>query len=73
MYFYSFLLYCSFFFSQNEEIATEGELRSHSMDDTERVRELQDKVADLQAEVRNNYIFKKHPQLTASVCNNTTA
>lgn len=32
-------------------MAAEGELRSHSVDDSERVRELQDKVADLQAEV----------------------
>lgn len=39
------------FILQNEEIATEGELRSHSVDDNERVRDLQDKVADLQAEV----------------------
>lgn len=36
---------------KNEEIATEGELRSHSVEDSERVRDLQDKVADLQAEV----------------------
>lgn len=39
------------FLSQNEEMAAEGELRSHSVDDNERVRDLQDKVADLQAEV----------------------
>lgn len=38
-------------------MAAEGELRSHSVDDSERVRELQDKVADLQAEVcRTNII-----------------
>lgn len=36
---------------KSQEIATEGELRIHSMDDSDRVRELQDKVADLQAEV----------------------
>ncbi|XP_050312138.1 ecotropic viral integration site 5 ortholog isoform X3 [Anthonomus grandis grandis] len=36
---------------RSQEIATEGELRIHSVDDSERVRELQDKVADLQAEV----------------------
>lgn len=39
------------FFSQSQEIATEGELRIHSVDDSDKVRELQDKVADLQAEV----------------------
>ncbi|KAF2900502.1 hypothetical protein ILUMI_05682 [Ignelater luminosus] len=43
---------------KNEEIATEGELRSHSVDDSERVRELQDKVADLQAEVMRLESFK---------------
>ncbi|KAL1516761.1 hypothetical protein ABEB36_000622 [Hypothenemus hampei] len=36
---------------KSQEIATEGELRIHSVDDSDRVRELQDKVADLQAEV----------------------
>ncbi|CAH1180184.1 unnamed protein product [Phaedon cochleariae] len=36
---------------KNQEIATEGELRIHSVEDSDRVRELQDKVADLQAEV----------------------
>ncbi|CAG9761550.1 unnamed protein product [Ceutorhynchus assimilis] len=35
---------------KSQEIATEGELRIHSVDDSDRVRELQDKVADLQAE-----------------------
>ncbi|XP_031343186.1 ecotropic viral integration site 5 ortholog isoform X1 [Photinus pyralis] len=43
---------------KNEEIATEGELRSHSVDDNERIRELQDKVADLQAEVMRLESFK---------------
>lgn len=43
---------------KNEEIATEGELRIHSVDDSERVRELQDKVADLQAEVMRLESFK---------------
>lgn len=38
------------FCSQNEEMYTEGELRS-SLEDCERVRELQDKIADLKAEV----------------------
>lgn len=46
---------------QSQEIATEGELRIHSVDDSDKVRELQDKVADLQAEVsfstNNNKIF----------------
>lgn len=45
---------------QNEEIATEGELRSHSVDDSDKVRDLQDKVADLQAEV-NFTLFSKKP------------
>ncbi|XP_066260326.1 ecotropic viral integration site 5 ortholog isoform X2 [Euwallacea similis] len=36
---------------KSQEIATEGELRIHSVDDSDRVRDLQDKVADLQAEV----------------------
>ncbi|XP_019864834.1 ecotropic viral integration site 5 ortholog isoform X2 [Aethina tumida] len=36
---------------KSQEIATEGELRIHSVDDSDRVRELQDKVADLKAEV----------------------
>lgn len=35
---------------QNEVMATEGELRNN-MDDTERVRELQEQVAELKAEV----------------------
>lgn len=30
----------------------EGELRSNNLDDSDRVRDLQDKVADLRAEVR---------------------
>ncbi|KAK9694439.1 Rab-GTPase-TBC domain [Popillia japonica] len=36
---------------KNEEIATEGELRSYSVDESEKVRDLQDKIADLKAEV----------------------
>lgn len=44
-------------FFQSQEIATEGELRIQSVDDSDRVRELQDKVADLQAEVtESNFI-----------------
>lgn len=43
---------------KNEEMAAEGELRSHSVDDNERVRDLQDKVADLQAEVMKLESFK---------------
>lgn len=35
---------------QNSELLAEGELRSN-IDDTDKVRELQDKVADLKAEV----------------------
>lgn len=52
------IILCDLF--QNEEIATEGELRSHSVDDSERVRDLQDKVADLQAEVRNKQLICIH-------------
>ncbi|KAI4471076.1 tbc1 domain family member gtpase-activating protein [Holotrichia oblita] len=36
---------------KNEEIATEDELRSYSVDESEKVRDLQDKIADLKAEV----------------------
>lgn len=36
---------------QNEEMVTEGELRNNSLDDSDKVKELQDKVADLKAEV----------------------
>lgn len=35
---------------QNSELLTEGELRSN-IDESDRVRDLQDKVADLKAEV----------------------
>lgn len=35
---------------QNSEMLAEGELRSN-LDDSDRVRDLQDKVADLKAEV----------------------
>jgi len=37
-------------------MVTEGELRSN-LDDSEKVRELQDKVADLKAEVCKTCIF----------------
>jgi DnaJ-domain-containing protein 1 len=40
----------AFLCRQNEEMVTEGELRSN-LDDSEKVRELQDKVADMKAEV----------------------
>jgi hypothetical protein len=46
-------------FFQSQEIATEGELRIQSVDDSDRVRELQDKVADLQAEVMRLESFKR--------------
>lgn len=46
----------AFLCPQNEEMVTEGELRSN-LDDSERVRELQDKVADLKAEVYKACIF----------------
>lgn len=39
------------FIFQNEEMVTEGELRNNSLDDSDKVKELQDKVADLKAEV----------------------
>ncbi|KAL3285171.1 hypothetical protein HHI36_019290 [Cryptolaemus montrouzieri] len=44
---------------KSQEIATEGELRIHAVDESDRVRELQDKVADLQAEVMRLECFKK--------------
>lgn len=45
-----FVCNVAFLYPQNEEMVTEGELRSN-LDDSEKVRELQDKVADLKAEV----------------------
>lgn len=33
-------------------MATEGELRNNNMDDSDRVRELQEQVAELKAEVK---------------------
>lgn len=51
---------------QSQEIATEGELRIHSVDDSDKVRELQDKVADLQAEVSfQNYYLKANEYITS--------
>jgi hypothetical protein len=47
------LTYC--YCPQNEEMVTEGELRSN-LDDSEKVRELQDKVADMKAEVCKNCV-----------------
>jgi len=46
----------AFLCPQNEEMVTEGELRSN-LDDSEKVRELQDKVADLKAEVYKACFF----------------
>lgn len=51
------------FIFQNEEMVTEGELRNNSLDDSDKVKELQDKVADLKAEVsslviKNNILVK---------------
>lgn len=40
---------------QNEEMVTEGELRSHSLEAGDQVRALQDSVAELKAEVRHFY------------------
>jgi len=37
---------------QNEEMVTEGEIRSHSLEAGDQVRALQDSVAELKAEVR---------------------
>lgn len=57
--FFSFKIVCNncwlsfcfnFFFLQNSEMLAEGELRSN-MDESDKVRDLQDKVADLKAEV----------------------
>lgn len=39
---------------------TEGELRNNSLDDSDKVKELQDKVADLKAEVSYSIIHYKH-------------
>ncbi|XP_018567801.1 ecotropic viral integration site 5 ortholog isoform X1 [Anoplophora glabripennis] len=44
---------------KSQEIATEGELRIHSVDDSDKVRDLQDKVADLQAEVMRLESYQK--------------
>lgn len=44
---------------QNEEMHAEGELRNN-LDDSEKVRELQDKVAELNAEVREIEAFSFH-------------
>lgn len=44
------------YFLQNEEMHAEGELRNN-LDDSERVRELQDKVAELKAEVCENSLL----------------
>ena len=38
-------------------MATEGELRSNSMEDSDRVRELQEQVAELKAEVNLILLF----------------
>lgn len=39
-------------------MATEGELRSNNMDDSDRVRELQEQVAELKAEVNWMYNYE---------------
>lgn len=39
-------------------MVTEGELRNNSLDDSDKVKELQDKVADLKAEVSNKTVSK---------------
>ncbi|XP_045464184.1 ecotropic viral integration site 5 ortholog isoform X2 [Harmonia axyridis] len=44
---------------KSQEIATEGELRIHSVDESEHVRELQDKIVDLQAEVMRLETLRK--------------
>lgn len=49
------LINFSFVNQQNSEILAEGELRSN-MDDSDRVRDLQDKVADLKAEVKKEFV-----------------
>lgn len=40
-------------------MVTEGELRNNSLDDSDKVKELQDKVADLKAEVSCEISIKK--------------
>ena len=44
----------------------EGELRSNS-EESDRVRELQDKVADLKAEVRKLYSFLNHDSTSSAL------
>lgn len=50
-------------------MVTEGELRNNSLDDSDKVKELQDKVADLKAEVSympmnfEYFIFYIHDRL----------
>ncbi|XP_027849734.2 ecotropic viral integration site 5 ortholog isoform X1 [Aphis gossypii] len=44
---------------KNEEMVTEGELRNNSLDDSDKVKELQDKVADLKAEVMRLEAWKQ--------------
>lgn len=61
---------------KNEEMVTEGELRSN-LDDSEKVRELQDKVADLKAEVmrlqtRNDRWFGGHSASHVSASRSTS-
>lgn len=50
---------------KNSEMQAEGELRSN-LDESDRVRELQDKVADLKAEVRilESFLFSRHNHLS---------
>ena len=59
----------AFLCRQNEEMVTEGELRSN-LDDSEKVRELQDKVADLKAEVYKACFF--FCQLCCKICPNAS-
>lgn len=48
-------------FKQNSELLTEGELRSN-IDESDKVRDLQDKVADLKAEVYKPSKVAKYSQ-----------
>lgn len=45
-------------------MVTEGELRNNSLDDSDKVKELQDKVADLKAEVSHQiYLHNMYTQI----------
>ncbi|XP_026687532.1 ecotropic viral integration site 5 ortholog-like isoform X3 [Diaphorina citri] len=45
--------------TKNEEMVAEGELRYNSLEDSDQVRELQDKVADMKAEVSHELLLDR--------------